>query len=166
MAGLESRFLSREFGYDAYHHRSSRCVPEPLARESPTGDIGAWETALYPPPWPVPVPAVNRFLVKIAYQMTMRKGLSPLREYNAFQLILDSSHTLADVEHGVAACGGCETGVTLLLDWMGLFSDTSQFWLESPKANNCITWQSSTAGCWHAVPVRNTTWGAIKGFYR
>ena len=135
--------------------------------EAPSlGGIGAWQTALFPPPVGR-VPPANRLVIRLAYQMaTARPHLRAAKEYNAFQLVLDTNHTVDDPEHGVVACAGCATGVTLMLDLIVLTADEFNQEITSPKTSNCITWQSSTAECWHAVPVRNTTWGAIKAFYR
>jgi len=125
-----------------------------------------WWTALYPPPTGTP-PGPNRLLIKVGYQMaTARLNLNVLREYNAFQLVLDSNHSVAEPGGGGAVCAGCEAGVSLMLDEIKAIGDAALDIIDSPKTSNCITWQSSTAGCWHPVPVRNTTWGAIKSFYR
>jgi hypothetical protein len=82
-------------------------------------------------------------------------------------LVLDTNHTVDDPEHGIVACAGCATGVALTLSTMNLYYDGNRVdEITQPYYDNCITWQSSTAECWNATPVRNTTWGAIKAFYR
>ena len=140
---------------------------ESLWPETPMGGIGSWQTALYPPPVGN-VPPANRLVIMLAFWMaTARLDLGGSDEYNAFQLVLDTNHTVADPAHGIAACAGCQTGVTLVLDQITLVNaDGGGETVINELVSKCITWQSSAAECWDATPVRNTTWGAIKSFYR
>jgi len=132
------------------------------------GGIGAWQTALYPPPMPPLAPAANHLVIKLVFIMaTARSSLNASRVYEAFQLVVDTRRTVADPDSGVAACAGCGTGLTLTLDRVDLFGDDNIYdTVSEEQISRCLTWQSSTAECWNAVPVRNTSWGAIKSFYR
>jgi hypothetical protein len=133
---------------------------------TPMGGISAWQTALNPPSGHV-LPA-NRLLIQVVFVMpTTRIDLGANQEFNAFQLVLDANHAVDDPAAGIVACAGCGMGVALTLSWMNLFyGSSSVVAIASPHVDNCITWQSSAAECWNSTPARNTTWGAIKAFYR
>jgi len=81
-------------------------------------------------------------------------------EYYAFRLNID-----AQKSSGGSTCGGCNVPVTLVLNEIDL-GGISVDRLTVPLANTCLRWQAAGTTPCSATPVRNMTWGAIKGFYR
>ena len=81
-------------------------------------------------------------------------------EYYAFRLTIDAQKTT-----GAGACGGCGVPATIVLNEIMLDAFTVDR-LTTPLANTCLRWQAAGVTPCSATPVRNTTWGAIKSFYR
>ncbi|HTO90358.1 MAG TPA: hypothetical protein VMJ70_04440 [Candidatus Sulfotelmatobacter sp.] len=52
-----------------------------------------------------------------------------------------------------------------MLNKISLFGEITDQ-LTTPLANSCLRWQAASTTPCSATPVRNTTWGAIKSFYR
>jgi len=83
---------------------------------APTGGLGAWQTALNPPPLP-PAPGANRVRIKFIYAMTSaRVNLNVTKEYNAFSLTMDTNNSIDDPDAGITACAGCNVGLSLVLN--------------------------------------------------
>jgi hypothetical protein len=76
-------------------------------------------------------------------------------EYFGFRIILDHAKST-----GADSCGGCSSHLTMVLDRIGFVYETGKIVLTNPLRQNIITWQGGI------VPVRNVTWGQIKGLYR
>ena len=126
------------------------------------GGIGAWQTALYPPPTPLNAPAPNRLRLKVAYVLTASKSLPASQEWYAFWAQFDANHT----SDTAPLCGGCLTPVALVLNEVGVVGTTSSYKIIAPKDNNTIYWQAADPILGGATPARNTTWGEVKSLYR
>ena len=131
-----------------------------------TGGITAWYTAAYPPPSPIIVPAPSRFRMKVAFTMATSKTLSATSEWYAFRGMIDAAHTTVTQP----LCSGCATTMYLDLSEIGVIGSNSSYKITAPHTNTCIAWQAlqtdyqfcNLAG----TPVRNNTWGQVKGLYR
>jgi hypothetical protein len=129
-----------------------------------TGGIGAWQTALYPPPPPLNVPLPNMCRLKVTYLLTTAKSLAATYEWYAFRATIDAVHTSATQP----LCSGCTTPMCLLLNQITVLGSSSSYSIYLPRANNLITWQSSDPYvCAHlSTPAHNHTWGQVKSLYR
>ncbi len=126
------------------------------------GGIAAYQTQLFPAPFPINVPAANRLRLKIGYGLTFFSPLTAGVEYYAFRANITYTKTV-----GSPSCAGCSTPVTIVLNEVQatptLQVDTIR--LTTPINNQCITWQGTDVPC-SAVPTRNRTWGEVKSLYR
>lgn len=90
--------------------------------------------------------------------------LAPGTIYGLLTLVINSVHTV-----GPPACAGCAHGACLVFNSVlirrlpGLGDQV--FSAPAALESNWATWQGTAANC-SAVPVRQTTWGAIKSLYR
>jgi hypothetical protein len=134
----------------------------------PAGAI-LWQTTAYPQP-PGNVPSPHRVRCVLVLMLpTARVALNVSREYNAFQLTLDTDNTVDDPDNGVSICTGCATPLTLVLQQLTVWDEANGGSFEAstdPLVNRCITWQSSTVDCRWVVPTHNQTWGQLKSLYR
>ena len=122
------------------------------------GGIGAYQTALFPPPTGI-VSAPYRGRIKLAFVMpTDRTTLSRTLEYRAFRLAIDHQRTVGD-----SPCTGCAAGVCLQLSQIMVLGD-SYMAISAPAVNRLLEW-NGPAMCL-GDPVRNTTWGRVKSLYR
>lgn len=76
-------------------------------------------------------------------------------EYFGFRFAIDYAKST-----GADSCGGCSDRLTLILDHVVFRGMQAYVWSNSPLRQSVIAWQGSL------VPVRNATWGQIKGLYR
>jgi hypothetical protein len=118
-----------------------------------------WETAQFPEGESgqrVPLPNRARFVggYWVYPYVPIVRGV----EYYAFSVTVDYRTTV-----GVGACGGCGTPSTIVMNG---FSFGYTNWYTTPLSNACLRWQAAGATPCGAVPVRNTTWGQVKGLYR
>ncbi len=129
------------------------------------GGISAYQTALFPPPYPMNVPLPNALRITLAggYPEGTSLALQAGVEYYAFRLRISNAKTI-----GPAACAGCLTAMCLWLyevtAWPAA-GGPSAIHLYDVQANSLVVWQTGTWGdC--LVATRNRTWGSIKALYR
>ncbi len=94
-------------------------------------------------------------------------SLAPLTagtEYFSANIVVSNAKTV-----GTGACAGCTDPVCIVLNSINLTQavGVGDFAVSAPVSagGNMVTWQGTGADC-SAVPVRNTTWGAVKSLYR
>ncbi len=135
---------------------------DPFLLSPAQGGIGAFETNLYPPPFPMNMPAPSRFRLKVGYGMVINIEIpGDGTEYYAFRATVNYTKTL-----GTGSCGGCSTPLTMVLTQIQSIGETSgRETITRPAANSCLTWQTAGLPC-SAVPARNSTWGQVKSLYR
>jgi hypothetical protein len=114
------------------------------------------------------------FIVGVGMDPPRATNLSTAKQYNAFHIAVATTNTIhvaPDPAHGideVLACDGCCRGMTLVLTQIGLYGSGAAdqlYYGMTPYETETITYQGGGAGrC--TVPVRNTTWGQLKGMYR
>ena len=126
------------------------------------GGIGAWQTALYPPPEPLNVPAANWGRLKVAYVLVSSKNLPSTYEWYAFWAQFDPIHT-SDTS---PVCAGCSTPVTLVLNEIAMVGTVTTDIYTNKRDNNCIAWQAADPTLCGLTPTRNRTWGQVKSLYR
>ncbi len=126
------------------------------------GGISAYETALFPPPAPLPVPAANVFRLKVAFARPEPVNLpgGDYHVYYAFRGAIDYARTV-----GAQACVGCSTPLRVLLLEIRSIGLTREDVFTLPFVNNCLTWQRNAPGCLE-TPAQNSTWGQLKSLYR
>jgi len=132
------------------------------------GGIGAWQTALYPPPAPNNAPLPNRLRIKVGYAMSASTvNLLTTNEYSTFVLNMDTTNSMDDPANSIVACAGCSVGMTLVLNQIEAVGTAGSVFITDQKVNRCITWQGGAgANVCSVTPVRNTTWGNVKSLYR
>jgi hypothetical protein len=88
-------------------------------------------------------------------------------EYYAFKVFIDNQKSVGGI-----VCGGCPTAVCILFASFRLFQPAGTiggspiiFPLDGSD-QHVANWNGGTAALCGVVPVRATTWGAIKGLYR
>ena len=85
-------------------------------------------------------------------------------EYFSGNVTINNTKTV-----GTGACAGCADPVCIVLNSVKITQGVGigDFTLSTPVSanSNMVTFQGTGADC-NAVPVRNTTWGAVKGLYR
>jgi len=137
------------------------------------GGIGAFQTALYPPPPPTAPPAHNRFALKIAYMLVDPIALTAGVQYYGFKVRFDYRKTV-----GTGACEGCATGMWLCLEntrVVGLSGEHDQM-LTGELDNQAVTWNKQWyrpddcirlpgRSC-YPTAAQTTTWGRVKMLYR
>jgi len=135
---------------------------DPWRGQTPSSTI-YWETTSFPDGESgerVPLPNRARFLGSywVNPSVPIVKGV----EYYAFSVTVDYRSTV-----GGGACGGCGTPATIVLNEIILSTYILHpLTLTTPLSNGCLRWQTDGATPCSAVPVRNTTWGQVKGLYR
>ncbi|MFN8589162.1 MAG: hypothetical protein U0704_15325 [Candidatus Eisenbacteria bacterium] len=90
--------------------------------------------------------------------------LSPDSQYYAIRIVIPHDKSV-----GVDACAGCSQPVCLVGTYLGLYLPPNQnpFPFEfSPNNPSVLSWQSTVPNCPAAVPVKRSTWGAVKAMYR
>jgi hypothetical protein len=131
------------------------------AGQTPSSTI-YWSTALFPvgaPERAVPLPDRAQFLG--AYWVDSYVPIVAGIEYFAFSVAVDYRKTV-----GAGACGGCGTPTAIVLNEIDLTTLFNPIRLTTPLSNGCLRWQTDGATPCGATPVRNTTWGQVKGLYR
>ena len=128
------------------------------------GGIGAWQTALYPPPPPLNVPLPNMCRLKVAYVLATAKSVPGTYELYAFRATIDAVHTSVTQP----LCSGCSTPMCLVLNQIGIVGSSTSYKITSAKDNNVIYWQARDP---YTCPVFSTsagnhTWGQLKSLYR
>jgi len=136
------------------------------------GGIGAWA-----------IDGANRFHIVVGYATAGNRvaNLSTTARYNAFQIAVLASNTVADPgdpDNGidpVVPCAGCADGATLVLNQITYYgngtvaSDAIVAPLAPTSAINgqCLLYNGGAgSGACGATPARNTTWGQVKSLYR
>lgn len=108
-----------------------------------------------------------RVLVSSAVPSSAAASLNSTEAYYCCRLRLRSNNTV-----GVPVCAGCSRPACLVLNSVRLFrfsgAGLEETVLATPSApqSNWTTWQGGSGASCTLVPVRNTTWGALKGLYR
>ncbi len=167
--------------------------PWPPGAEINTCGVGAYQTALYPPPFPLNVPTPDRLRIKGASGSGTLRALSAGVEYYACRLQIQYSKTV-----GAGSCAACDRGLCLNLTDLALLSNTGTILrftygpyyppsdppYSQPRQPGTVSWQCAAAswtysagpppavsfgcnpigGC--VVAVENRTWGSIKALYR
>ena len=120
-----------------------------------------WRTTDYPGGSGANIPGPNR--AQLVCVLAHARGVTLLGgpEYYAFRMRVDFRNTV-----GAGACGGCSTPVTFVLNRVSIYSGVPETEITTPASNGCLRWQADGATPCSAVPVRNTTWGQVKGLYR
>ncbi len=126
------------------------------------GGIAAYQTTLFPAPYPINVPAPNRFRLKVGYGIVVNITVpGDGTEYYAFRGTINYTKTV-----GTNSCAGCSTPLTMVLEEIGSTGETSGVErITMPAGNNCLTWQTGGPGCLE-TPANNTTWGQVKSLDR
>jgi hypothetical protein len=99
-------------------------------------------------------------------------NLSTTTQYNAFHIAVATTNTVyvaPDPDNGideVIPCAGCNQGMLLVLERIGLYGSDIEDQVMVPIADQCINYQGGIypGACY--VPTRNTTWGQLKSLYR
>ena len=104
-----------------------------------------------------------RLLLVFAVPPALATALDPGLEYYALRVAITRTNTV-----GTGACGGCTTRMQIMLTEVKLTQPVGvgDFRIQTPVVQNTAYWQDGQYyGCGY-VPVRNSTWGAIKSQYR
>ena len=105
----------------------------------------------------------GRLLIAASVLPENAVALDPLVAYTACRVLLRTNST--------TDCPGCAVDACLVLNSILLRrlpgSSVEEVLLSVPESvgSNMVSWQGNTADC-QAVPVRRTTWGAVKALYR
>jgi hypothetical protein len=112
----------------------------------------------------------NRFRTLIGYATAGSRAanLSITAQYNVLSILMDSNNTLLDPDNASVTCAGCDEGVTLVLNQIGLNGANGDLdVITTPISQQCITWQGGSGiGSCSATSTRNATWGQVKSLYR
>jgi len=105
-----------------------------------------------------------RIKVVAAVLSTNAVTLSPGVTYGLLKLVINTAHTVS-----APVCSGCSESACLVFNSVLIHvlpALGTDFTVSTPAAvgTNWATWQGTSANCL-AVPVRHTTWGAIKSLY-
>ncbi len=107
----------------------------------------------------------SRFLLLYSMPAAFARPMDPDDEYLAFRLRIDRQHS-----SGVDACAGCSIPAAIVLNEIKLVQTVGldAYRMQSPSDRNWVLWQSvmGHVSNFCGVPVRNSTWGAIKAQYR
>ncbi len=123
--------------------------------------VAAWQTALFPPPYPQNAPAPNASRLLVVAEIPNPVPLAAGVEYYGFHEMISYSRTL-----GTPSCTGCTVPMTFVLSQIEVVENTGQVeFLTTALANQCLGWQTTNPPC-AAVPARGTTWGQVKALYR
>lgn len=108
-----------------------------------------------------------RMIVTSAVPSSAYATLSAGTPYYGALVVLHSGSTI-----GPTVCTGCSAGACLVLNSIriirlpGASPASVDVVTPGPGAENWVTWQGGGAASCSAVPIRNVTWGRLKGFYR
>ena len=112
-------------------------------------------------------PATNRARIVFTSSVlpAQRVALGAGTSYAAVRLILHSSRTIG------TSCSGCSSTACMVLNSITLkrvpgAAGPDQVVSEPSASTNWVHWLGVTGVDCAVVPVRNTTWGAIKSLYR
>jgi len=129
--------------------------------QTPDGEF-TWRTAAYPEGETGPrVPLPNRARFVGTYLANAYVPIVKGVEYYVFSVTVDFRNTA-----GAGACSGCTTPVTIVLNEIDLTVAINPIRITTPLSNGCLRWQAAGVTPCGATPVRNTTWGQVKGLYR
>lgn len=108
-------------------------------------------------------PRHARILVDVSVPSGAARSLLAGHDYAACRLLLQTTNTLT--------CAGCATPACLLFNSITLLrlpgaSPASVTVGGGNSTGNRVTWESGTGASCDAVPVRHSTWGAVKALYR
>jgi hypothetical protein len=149
---------------------SSRCNPNNIAFA--TDAAGScpmlWDNGPIPYAWVTRYPGVGganreRIVISALLDSTMAYDLGGdgQTELSVYRFLV--------IKNRILTCAGCAAPVCLTLNevcFHSLASDATAFLrITAPITNNTITVNDPTA-CAGATPVRNRTWGTLKGLYR
>jgi hypothetical protein len=169
-------------GYNPGSCREAAFTPGVIDVDPTAPCAGSAATRLWTTPvwggmglWAYDSPGRFHTVVGFATVAYRAANLSTATQYNAFHIAVATTNTVhvaPDPAHGideVLACDGCCRGMTLELSQIGLYGSAAQdqlyYPMTTPYGTTIITYQGGGAGrC--TVPVRNTTWGQLKGMYR
>jgi hypothetical protein len=124
-------------------------------QDVPLGGIGAYQTALYPPPPPLNVPAPNRARLKLAYTTAGAWPLAANVNYSLARIIFSHAKTVGD-----STCGGCATPMC-----MGAVVKLTGFSWRLWLSSDCVAWQGGSQCCF-AILEPNRTWKQIRALQR
>jgi hypothetical protein len=125
------------------------------------GGIGAWQTMLYPPPYPLNVPAPDACRLKLVFALAESTLLVAGTEYYGFRVRVDFQKTV-----GTDACAGCAAGLCIFLGQIKAVSMTAvQYAYSHSMYDHIVAWNFIHSECYRD-PTRNVTWGRVKSLYR
>lgn len=136
---------------------SAHCV-SPWQGSGPRNFV-AYQTRRYPPPVGYVLPNGARIKIQFDTWPTVTP-LSAGVEYLAFRLAIDHQNTL-----GGDACAGCGVPVEMAHGWMRVNGESGIVDLIA-RERGYLAWNGGLSYPCYSVPVRNATWGQVKGMYR
>ncbi len=98
--------------------------------------------------------------------------MTPGVQYYAFNLTLDTQHTVADpTDPALAVCSGCQVGACIDFVYCKLDqppgTPNGDVLVNQASTRGFVTWQGAQGvQCIFVSPVRRATWGQIKSLYR
>ena len=102
----------------------------------------------------------------VGFAVPAPKDLVVATEYFVFNLVINTSHTVAGPP---GPCAGCTTPVCIVLNTVNVVPGTNpgtRIGAPSSGSSNQATWQGAGGAICAAVPVKNATWGQVKALYR
>jgi hypothetical protein len=109
-------------------------------------------------------PFPNGARIKIVVAVQVPVSIDDVTEYYAFELRFSNAKAV-----GTGACAGCIVPVCLVLNQIKLVqpAGVGDYVVQNPILTNGASWQQYGANCpFQEVPVRATSWGAVKSLYR
>jgi hypothetical protein len=106
----------------------------------------------------------RRLTGALAVAPTALQDLVTGTEYFACNLTINNAKTV-----GTGSCAGCDEAVCIVLNSVNVTTPVlaNDIFIgnASSPGSNIVTWQGTGPDC-QSVPVKNTTWGAVKALYR
>ncbi len=130
---------------------------DPFSGRMAIASVSAYETALYPPPYPLNAPPTYCARLKLA-ATTGDGGIIPFEAdtwYYVARVRVNYAKTV-----GTGACAGCETPMALIVTQVSACGVGGCVRMSSAVHNGALGWQGD------ATPALNRTWGQVKSLYR
>jgi hypothetical protein len=125
-------------------------------------EIGGFAYDLSPLCCPAPYIARLRMVGAVAPSDSV--AISPSTEYYAFEIFINQRKSV-----GVGSCDGCATAACIELRSIQLSQanrPTAEPAITQTDQNKFVTYNGAHVGDCAYVPVRNSSWGALKAIYR
>jgi hypothetical protein len=137
-----------------------------------TGCLDPWDGSaaggmFYQPATAGNITGPNRALIRTACAIPGSTPMNGGVEYYLTKLLFRHAASV-----GIGACEGCGENACILLSQVNLYQAGTiedDYYSDSQSASrNWVLWHTGvvTGGCPAALPVRKTTWGAVKSLYR